>query len=84
MLVSLKSKHFYPTHLSRACVGVEKRMRKGLEVFDQLFEKIILPIREGIKSNMIHHDLKGEAIDVLTNYLTVDKTIYKHIKPSYD
>ncbi|CAH2035030.1 unnamed protein product [Thlaspi arvense] len=64
-------------------VGVEKSMRRGIAVFDQLLEKIILAKREEIKSHGIRGS-KGEAMDVLTYYMTIDTTKYKHLKPSND
>ncbi|CAN7082561.1 unnamed protein product [Brassica oleracea var. botrytis] len=45
-------------------VGVEKRLRRGLAVFDELLEKIISAKKEDIKS----YDTKGEVTDVLTYY----------------
>ncbi|VVB09722.1 unnamed protein product [Arabis nemorensis] len=66
-------------------VGVEKKMRRGIAVFDQLLEKIILAKREELKSHGTHvHDSKREAMDALTYYMTVDTTKYKHLKPSSD
>ncbi|KFK40984.1 hypothetical protein AALP_AA2G070000 [Arabis alpina] len=66
-------------------VGVEKRMKSGLAVFDQLFEKIISAKREELKTHGTHdHDSKREAMGVLTYYMTVDTTKYKHLKPRND
>ncbi|CAH8256950.1 unnamed protein product [Arabidopsis lyrata] len=65
-------------------VGVEKRLKRGLAVFDQLLEKIITTKREEIKSHGTQHHSRGEAIDVLTYYMTVDTTKYKNLKPSDD
>ncbi|KAG5395362.1 hypothetical protein IGI04_025325 [Brassica rapa subsp. trilocularis] len=61
-------------------VGVEKRLRGGLAVFDELLEKIISSKKEEIKS----HDPKGEVTDVLTYYMTLDTVKYKHLKTSND
>ncbi|KAG7658509.1 Cytochrome P450 [Arabidopsis suecica] len=44
-------------------VGVEKRLKRGLAVFDQLLEKIITAKREEINSHGTHHPSRGEAID---------------------
>ncbi|KAL1217914.1 Alkane hydroxylase MAH1 [Cardamine amara subsp. amara] len=65
-------------------VGVEKKLKRSLEVFDKLLKKIISAKREEIKSHGTHHDSKGEAMDVLTFYMTVDTTKYKHLRPSDD
>ncbi|KFK30510.1 hypothetical protein AALP_AA7G271300 [Arabis alpina] len=65
-------------------VGVEKKMTRGIVVFDQFLEKIISARREELKSHRTHHDSVGEAMDVLTYYMTVDTTKYKHLKPSND
>nr|QWK52383.1 cytochrome P450 96A4-1 [Isatis tinctoria] len=65
-------------------VGVEKSMRRGIAVFDQLLGKIISAKREEIESHGIRKSSEGEAMDVLTYYLTVDTTKYKHLKPSND
>ncbi|KAF8082387.1 hypothetical protein N665_0829s0005 [Sinapis alba] len=64
-------------------VGVEKSMRRGLAVFDQLLAKVISAKREEIKVHGIR-DSEGEAMDVLTYYMTIDTTKYKHLKPSND
>ncbi|KAG7533922.1 Cytochrome P450 [Arabidopsis thaliana x Arabidopsis arenosa] len=64
-------------------VGIEKKMRRGLAVFDQMLGKIISAKREEIKSHGIH-DSKGEAMDVFTYYMTIDTAKYKHLKPSND
>ncbi|KAF2553719.1 hypothetical protein F2Q68_00038075 [Brassica cretica] len=61
-------------------VGVEKRLRRGLAVFDELLEKIISAKKEDIKS----YDTKGEVTDVLTYYMTLDTVNYKHLKTSND
>uniref|UniRef100_A0A1J3GLP9 Alkane hydroxylase MAH1 n=1 Tax=Noccaea caerulescens TaxID=107243 RepID=A0A1J3GLP9_NOCCA len=65
-------------------VGVEKKMRRALAVFDQELGKIISAKREEIKSHGTLHGSKGEFMDVLTYYMTVDTTKYKHLKPSND
>ncbi|AAC27155.1 Similar to cytochrome P450 gb/X90458 from A. thaliana [Arabidopsis thaliana] len=65
-------------------VGVEKRLKRGLAVFDQLLEKIITAKREEINSHGTHHPSRGEAIDVLTYYMTMDTTKYKYLEPSDD
>ncbi|KAF2589339.1 hypothetical protein F2Q70_00038903 [Brassica cretica] len=64
-------------------VGVEKSMRRGIAVFDEMLEKIISAKREEIKIHGIR-DSEGEAMDVLTYYMTIDTTKYKHLKPSND
>ncbi|KAL0673588.1 hypothetical protein Bca4012_001569 [Brassica carinata] len=43
-------------------VGIEKKMRKGIEVFDRLLGKIISAKREEIKNHG-----KGDAMDILTD-----------------
>ncbi|CAN7131861.1 unnamed protein product [Brassica rapa subsp. narinosa] len=64
-------------------VGVEKSMRRGIAVFDEMLQKIISAKREEIKIHGIR-DSEGEAMDVLTYYMTIDTTKYKHLKPSND
>ncbi|CAG7873409.1 unnamed protein product [Brassica rapa] len=64
----------------RVGVGVEKRLRRGLAVFDELLERIISSKKEEIKS----HDPKGDVTDVLTYYMTLDTVKYKHLKTSND
>ncbi|KAH0862816.1 hypothetical protein HID58_080027, partial [Brassica napus] len=54
-------------------VGVEKSMRRGIAVFDEMLEKIISAKREEIKIHGIR-DSEGEAMDVLTYYMTIDTT----------
>ncbi|CAN8272765.1 unnamed protein product [Cochlearia groenlandica] len=60
-------------------LGVEKKMKRSIAIFDQLLEKIILAKREELKIRS-----HGEFIDVLTYYMTLDTTKYKHLKPSND
>ncbi|KAF8082614.1 hypothetical protein N665_0818s0029 [Sinapis alba] len=64
-------------------VGVEKSMRRGIAVFDQFLEKVISAKREEIKIRGTH-DSEGEAMDVLTYYMAIDTTKYKHLKPCND
>nr|QWK52276.1 cytochrome P450 96A3-3 [Isatis tinctoria] len=63
----------------RIGVGVEKKLRRGIAVIDHFLHKIISSKREEIKSHG-----KGEAMEVLTYYMTVDTTKYQHLKPSND
>ncbi|CAN6807034.1 unnamed protein product [Brassica oleracea] len=60
-------------------VGIEKKMRKGIEVFDRLLGKIISAKREEIKNHG-----KGDAMDILTYYMTINTEKYKLLKPSDD
>ncbi|CAL9239285.1 unnamed protein product, partial [Arabidopsis halleri] len=46
-------------------VGLEKRLKRGLAVFDQLLGKIITAKSEEIKSLGTQHHSRGEAIDYL-------------------
>ncbi|CAH8385671.1 unnamed protein product, partial [Eruca vesicaria subsp. sativa] len=64
-------------------IGVEKSMRRGIAVFDEMLEKIISAKREEIKIHGIR-DSEGKAMDVLTYYMTIDTTKYKHLRPSND
>ncbi|KFK22353.1 hypothetical protein AALP_AAs42226U000100 [Arabis alpina] len=78
-------RHFKPVFLWKLQywlgVGVEKKMRRSLAVANNFLENIIKDRRAELKTN---HDSKEENLDVLTYYITVDTTKYKHLKPSND
>nr|QWK52417.1 cytochrome P450 96A3-2 [Isatis tinctoria] len=80
-------RHFKPVFIwklqSWIGVGLEKKLRRGTAVVDQLLANIVSTKRVEIKSQGGHNS-KPEAMDILTHYMTADTTKYKHLKPSSD